>query len=155
MLMCGKIFLMNLTIKMAGKYQVDDVFYLIGKVAFVPVILFGFWFARNGFINYGGLFECEMRRISGFPCPGCGGTRAFYHLFRGEIAQSFRLNPIVIYGAAAYLHFMLMTFVKRRIGKKIENEARIQYYLYGAVAVLLLQWLIKVVRMVYHFYLIY
>lgn len=146
---------MNLTIKEAGKYQVDDVFYLIGKAAFVPVMLFGFWFAWRGFPDYGDLFECEIRRVSGFPCPGCGGTRAFYHLFRGEIAQSFRLNPIVIYGAVAYLHFMLTMFSRKRIGKKTAGEVRIQYYLYGATAVLLLQWLIKVIRIVYHFYLIY
>lgn len=146
---------MNLTIKNAGKYQVDDVFYLIGKAAFVPVMFFGFWFAWKGFLDYGDLFECEIRRISGFPCPGCGGTRAFYHLFRGEIVQSFRLNPIVIYGAAVYLHFMLTMFGRKRIGKKTAGEVRIQYYLYGAAAVLLLQWLIKVIRMVYRFYLRY
>lgn len=146
---------MNLTIKKAGKHQVDDVFYLIGKAAIVPVMLFGFWFAWKGFPDYGDLFECEIRRISGFPCPGCGGTRAFYYLFRGEIAQSFRLNPIVIYGVAAYLHFMLMMFGRKHIGKNTAGEVRIQYYLYGAAAVLLLQWLIKVVRMVYRFCLRY
>ncbi len=146
---------MNLTIKKAGKYQIDDVFYLIGKAAFVPVVLFGLWFAWKGFADYGDLFECEIRRVSGLPCPGCGGTRAFYHFFRGEIAQSFRLNPIVIYGAAAYLYFMLTTFFRRHIEKKIESKVRIQYYLYGAAAVLLLQWLIKVVRIVYQYCLIY
>ena len=146
---------MSLTTKKAGKYQVDDVFYLIGKAAFVPVMLFGFWFAWKGFTDYGELFECEIRRVSGLPCPGCGGTRAFYHFFRGEIAQSFRLNPIIIYGAAAYLHFMLMMFRRKRIGRKTESKVWIQYYLYGAAAVLLLQWLIKIIRIVYQFLLKY
>lgn len=133
----------------------DDVFYLIGKVIFVPIILLGVWFARKGFADYGELFECEIRRISGFPCPGCGGTRAFYHLFRGEIIQSFRLNPAVIYGVAAYLHFMLTMFWKKHVGRKTEGEVRVQYYLYGAAAVLLFQWLIKIIRIVYHFLLVY
>lgn len=145
---------MSLIIKRIESYQVDDFFYLIGKAAFVPVMFFGFWFARKGYADYGGLMECEIRRISGFPCPGCGGTRAFYHLFRGEILQSIRHNPAVIYGALAYLHFMLTMFYRKYVGKKTEGKIRIQYYLYGAAMVLLLQWLVKVVRMVYHFYLI-
>lgn len=142
---------MNLIIKKAGKYQVDDVFYLIGKMIFIPVMLFGLWFARNGFSDYGELFECEIRRISGLPCPGCGGTRAFYHLFRGEIIQSIRFNPVVIYGVAAYLHFMLTMSGRKSIGKKKEGEVRVQFYLYGAVVVLLLQWLVKVIRIIYQF----
>lgn len=133
----------------------DSLFYLIGKAVFVPLILLGFWFAWKGYLDYGELFECAIRRVSGLPCPGCGGTRAFYHLFRGEIAQSLRFNPIVIYGAAAYLHFMLTMFTRKRIGKKTENEVRIQYYLYGAAVVLLLQWLIKVVHIIYRFILRY
>lgn len=133
----------------------DSLFYLIGKAVFVPLILLGFWFAWKGYLDYGELFECAIRRVSGLPCPGCGGTRAFYHLLRGEIAQSLRFNPIVIYGAAAYLHFMLTMFTRKRIGKKTENEVRIQYYLYGAAVVLLLQWLIKVVHIIYRFILRY
>lgn len=141
---------MNSTTKRVEKYQVDNVFYLIGKAVFIPVMVFGLWFAQRGFSDYGELFECEIRRISGLPCPGCGGTRAFYHLFRGEFLQSFRLNPIVIYGVAAYLHFMLMMFVRKHMGKKTEREITIPYYLYGAAVVLLLQWLIKVIRIVCH-----
>lgn len=132
----------------------DDVFYLIGKVIFVPVVLFGFWFARKGFADHGELFECEIRRISGLPCPGCGGTRAFYHLFRGELIESLRMNPAVMYGAAAYLHFMLTMFGRNHIRKKTEGEVRVSYYLYGAAVVLLLQWLIKIIRIIYHFLLV-
>lgn len=139
---------MNITIKKPDNCQADDFFYLTGKVIFIPVLLFGFWFAFKGFRDYGHLLECEIRRISGLPCPGCGGTRAFYHLFRGEILESFRLNPIVIYGAAAYLHFMWTMSVRKHAGRRTEKKVIIQYYLYGAAAVLLLQWLIKIVRIV-------
>ncbi len=31
---------------------------------------------------------CAFRRISGFPCPGCGLTRAWTALGRGDLAES-------------------------------------------------------------------
>lgn len=134
--------------KIEQKYQVDDVFYMIGKIILLPVLLFGFWFADHGYEVLGGIFECALRKISGLPCPGCGGTRAFYHLFRGEIAQSFRLNPIVLYGTAAYLHFMLMGFYRKHMGNNPGKGVTVQYYLYGAAAVLLIQWMVKIIQIV-------
>lgn len=142
---------MSSTIKIRQKYQVDDVFYMIGKMIFLPVLLFGFWFADHGFMDHSGLFECTLRRVSGLPCPGCGGTRAFYHLFRGEIVQSFRLNPIVLYGAAAYLCFMLTAYYRKHIGKNPGKGVTVSYYLYGAAAVLLLQWAVKIIQAIYLF----
>lgn len=142
---------MNSINKTRRKYHVDDVFYVIGKIIFLPVLLFGFWFAGHGFADYGSIFECTLRKVSGLPCPGCGGTRAFYHLFRGEFAQSFRLNPAVLYGAAAYLHFMLMGFYRKHIRKSPGKGVTVQYYLYGAAAVLLIQWAVKIIQIVFLF----
>ena len=137
---------MRSTIKMNRHCRADDIFYLIGKIILFPVCLFGLWFGQNGYESYKGLFECVLRKMSGFPCPGCGGTRAFYYLFRGELWESFRLNPVVLYGAAAYLHFMSLAFYRKHTGKNREKEIPIQYYLYGTVAVLLIQWLVKIIR---------
>ena len=136
---------MHSIIKTGRRCRVDDVFYLIGKIALVPVCIFGVWFAQSGYESHKGLFECAIRKMSGFPCPGCGGTRAFYHLFRGEFIESFRLNPVVLYGAAAYIHFMLLAFYRMHTGKNREKEIPIQYYLYGTAAVALIQWLIKII----------
>ena len=141
---------MNSTDKMMHKYQVDEVFYVIGKIIFLPVLLFGFWFADHGFAEYKKLFECVFWRSTGLPCPGCGGTRAFYYLFRGEVVQSFVLNPVVLYGVAAYLHFMLMTCYRKHIKKDLGKGIMIQYYLYGAAAVLLMQWAIKIMQAIFN-----
>lgn len=42
-------------------------------------------------------------------CPGCGGTRAMYALFRLDIFESIRCNPIVIYGAGLFLYYYIGT----------------------------------------------
>ena len=37
---------------------------------------------------------CPIRRLTGFPCPGCGMTRAFLAAFRLDFAEAFRLHPL-------------------------------------------------------------
>ncbi|MDA2925252.1 DUF2752 domain-containing protein, partial [Acidobacteria bacterium AH-259-L09] len=37
---------------------------------------------------------CFSRRVLHFPCPGCGLTRAFAHLAKGEWLAAFRLHPL-------------------------------------------------------------
>lgn len=36
-----------------------------------------------------------MRLITGFPCPGCGGTRAALLILQGRPQEAFRMNPAV------------------------------------------------------------
>lgn len=52
-----------------------------------------------------GLPPCAWRVILGIPCPTCGMTTAWSHLWRGEIQQSLQANPagIVAAGMAAAL----------------------------------------------------
>ena len=141
--------LMIFTIKMRSghKIRVDEVFYQIGKVIWFPFCAAGLWFAQSGYEKFGYLTACAIRRMCGLPCPGCGGTRAFYFLFRGEIIKSFLYNPTVMYGILAYLHFMLTFFYRKHISKtSLDKEINIQYYLYVAIGVILLQWCIKLIN---------
>lgn len=41
---------------------------------------------------------CPFLFFTGWQCPACGGTRAAYSLFQGDLAASWRMNPIVILG---------------------------------------------------------
>ena len=138
--------------KREGKYRVDELFYLLGKMIFLPFCLFGFWFAGGGFETCGDIFTCAIRDLCGLPCPGCGGTRAFYYLFRGDFLNSLRMNATVLYGVTAYLHFMLLMFYRKHIKKTVgeEKEVQIQYYMYGAVIVILVQWLIKIINIIHY-----
>lgn len=137
-------------IKKDGKYRVDELFYLIGKIIFIPFVFFGFWFAGSGYEAYGSHITCAIRDLCGLPCPGCGGTRAFYYLFQGNIRESLRLNATVLYGVLAYLHFMLVMFCRKHLNRnKAAGEVQIQFYLYGAVIVILVQWLFKICNIIY------
>lgn len=37
---------------------------------------------------------CPFKALTGIPCPGCGGTRAVQHIFRGEILEALYMNPL-------------------------------------------------------------
>ncbi len=133
--------------------QLDEVIFQLGKVMWLPFCIAGFWFAHTGYDRYGELAECAIRRMCGLPCPGCGGTRAFYYLFQGNFSESFRQNPVVIYGVIAYLHFMLLYIERNRMCLKNhlnhtgdKRKVHVEYYAYGAIFVILSQWIYKLIR---------
>lgn len=39
---------------------------------------------------------CPIHALTGFLCPGCGGTRAIAALLHGHPLTAFRLNPLLI-----------------------------------------------------------
>jgi hypothetical protein len=48
---------------------------------------------------------CLLHRTTGLHCPGCGGTRAFYALLRGDWAAAVRWNflaPLLVLAAAGW-----------------------------------------------------
>jgi len=62
----------------------------------VPVLLacgFVFCFdpSRHGFYPI-----CLFHQTTGLLCPGCGASRALYHLLHGELAVAFRFNPLLM-----------------------------------------------------------
>lgn len=138
---------MNSTTKMNAhnKIRTDGFFYQLGKIVWFPFCVFGIWFAKGGYEKYAGITTCAVRKRCGLPCPGCGGTRAFYFLFQGEYIKSFLMNPTVIYGILAYFHFMLLFFYRKHISKMTDREIHIQYYMYAAIGVILIQWCIKLI----------
>jgi hypothetical protein len=48
-------------------------------------------------------FTCSLRRQTGHPCPGCGGTQAFAEAARGRWRAAAAANPLGAFtGAAAW-----------------------------------------------------
>lgn len=56
---------------------------------------------------------CMLHVLTGFYCPGCGGTRAVIALFRGDLLSSFRYHPFVPYAALLCGWFMISQTVER------------------------------------------
>jgi len=62
------------------------------------------------------LIGCPFRFFFGVPCPGCGMTRAWTALFKGDIAGAFRWHPLFLVIPA----FVLLLTVKK--GRVFQNK---------------------------------
>lgn len=41
-----------------------------------------------------GTYFCAFRRVTGLPCPGCGMTRAWASLLRGDLYSAWKFHPL-------------------------------------------------------------
>lgn len=79
---------------------------------------------------------CVLRTLTGFYCPGCGGTRAVLALLRGDVLESLYCHPMVVYAAALSAWFLISNTVQRLSHGKIRIGMRYRH-IYAAVAVAL------------------
>lgn len=86
---------------------------------------------------------CLFHLLTGWYCPGCGGTRAVKYLLQGKLYLSFQYHPIVLYTAAAVI-IKLTEAGAVRVLKKSGGVPKLgSLLLYGAVAVVAVNWVIK------------
>lgn len=91
-----------------------------------------------------GLFDafCPSVLITGFPCPGCGMTRAVIYLFRGQIGRSCAINPAGILWVA---WAALFAFERYGQGRRSKVTVRAVY----GIAVFMI--IVYIIRMKWYF----
>lgn len=91
----------------------DIYFYIIGWImigAFAGFLLF----VKIFHLDILSLFPpCVMHLVTGFYCPGCGGTRAVNAMIHGHVLLSFFYHPFVLFTAVFGGWFMLSQSVDR------------------------------------------
>ena len=63
---------------------VDRYFYIAGWIMIGLVLLYGFITCVIGFDISALLPTCALHYVTGYYCPGCGGTRAINALLHGQ-----------------------------------------------------------------------
>ena len=48
--------------------------------------------------------KCLFHLVTGYYCPGCGGTRALYLFLTGHWIKSFLFHPLVVYAFSASIY---------------------------------------------------
>ena len=87
---------------------------------------------------------CLFHKWTGYYCPGCGGTRAVKALLRGDIIDSFCYHPVVIYGAVLYSWYMISHTIQHLSKGRLRiSMPYTEKYLYGAVIIIIVQWIFK------------
>lgn len=90
------------------------------------------------------LMPCVFHTVTGYYCPGCGGTRAVAALLHGEFIQSFRFHPMVVYAAAVSGWFMLSQTIERIFGGRFKIGMHYRdCYLWIALAIVVINFLVK------------
>lgn len=121
-------------------------------VLFIP---FGFLArANNGFADGGGI-PCVWRYLIGFPCPGCGLTRAFASLSDLDLIASLRFNPeallFTLFALAALVAPQQISRLSARLNRKMEKTGGKGKFLITLTLVLGL-WIVNIVRVKTGFY---
>lgn len=62
---------------------------------------------------------CLFKTLTGYPCPGCGGTRAAYALLHGDLLRALLINPL---SCLLIIFYMAMLVWALRDGYKKDNS---------------------------------
>ena len=92
---------------------------------------------------------CLFHFVTGLPCPGCGGTRAFVSLLKGDLIHSFLYHPVVPFCFLLYVIFMVTQTMERILRRKTNLRFhalsfRLEY-VYLALILILVQWIVKII----------
>ncbi len=86
---------------------------------------------------------CPFRALTGFTCPGCGSTRALYHLVHGELTAAFQLNPLLIVSLPLLLYALIRhTNIVLR-GQPIRGNTLHPKYIWALFSIILFFWVFR------------
>jgi hypothetical protein len=60
---------------------------------------------------------CLLKLTTGFDCPGCGGTRAFWYLLHGNLPQAARHHALFVF-AVPFLVYMYVAWSAKLVFKR-------------------------------------
>lgn len=129
--------------KMKTDKLLDKIFYIIGWICIaIGAIVFGLY--RAGVLPTIHMAPCMIHAMTGYYCPGCGGTRATYALLHGKIITSLYYHPIVVYGVVVGGWFMISQTIERISRGKIHIGMHYRdLYLWLALVIAIVNCLVK------------
>lgn len=90
-------------------------------------------------------FPCIILRYTGFYCPACGMTRSVSAFLQGHLLKSFLYHPFVLCAMVLDLFTLGGRFIYLLMGKKERYFHFRLGYLYLLIAVVFVQWVIKLI----------
>lgn len=131
---------------------IEDHFFLIGCI-FPGMILTAaaVSFFCPGFSRNLRIPPCLFHLLTGYYCPGCGGTRAVKALLHGRILLAVYYHPFVPYAAAVYAFFMSTQAIQRISRNKYAVGMHYRNcYVWTATAIIAVNFVLK--NILHHFY---
>lgn len=124
--------------------KLDDRLYLFGWIAIGVILFLGMFEMFTGIHPLHLLRPCMFHLLTGYYCPGCGGTRAVRFLLQGRILSSFWYHPIVLYVAVIGGWFMLSQTIERMSRGRIRIGMHFrEIYMWVALGIIIVNFVIK------------
>ncbi len=120
----------------------ESLFYVGSVVAFLALFL-GILTAVDVIPWSLFLRPCLFHALTGYYCPGCGGTRALRYLLQGNMGKSLYYHPLVAYVLGVYGWFMVTQLAEKCTKGKIKGMPYRNAYLYMATFILLANFMVK------------
>lgn len=122
----------------------DDALYIVGWCIIGVLFLLGVLQQITGIDAAHLLSGCVFHRVTGYYCPGCGGTRAVQMLLGGDIIKSLIYHPFVPYIAVTGSWFMLSQTIERLSRGRIRIAMHFrEVYLWVALGIVAVNFLFK------------
>ena len=88
--------------------------------------------------------DCIFHLLTGFYCPGCGGSRAVKFLLRGNLLTSLLFHPFVLYTAVTGGWFMISHTLQRLSGGRLNIGMKYRDgYLWAGLIIVAINFLLK------------
>ncbi len=122
----------------------DTGLYIVGWCILAALFVLGIFLHITGMNLSQLLGPCVLHVLTGFYCPGCGGTRAVRALFAGELIQAFVYHPFVPFVAICGTWFMISQTIERLSGGRIKIAMHFrEVYMWIALGIILVNFLVK------------
>lgn len=131
------------TVKQNSSQKTEDVLYRLGWIS-IGILSIGV-FAVKLFPNFFSklAIPCVFHAMTGYYCPGCGGTRAVGYLLTGHLIKSFIYHPLIAYVGIGGTVFMVSHTLQVLSKGKIKGMKFRNGYVYGMLIILIVQFVLK------------
>jgi len=123
--------------------QADKTLYIIGWVAII-IMLIGMICLKIFDVDLRNTgMKCIFFSITGYYCPGCGGTRATYFFLSGHLLKSIYYHPVVVYLGIGGGIFMISHTLSYITKGKVKGIHFRNMYAYALIIITLVQFAFK------------
>lgn len=135
--------------------SIDKAFFIICPVLMVGLAVLAVLQSTGTLLLTDLGFPCSFRLVSGYYCPGCGGTHAVCALAAGDLITCAKEHAFVLYATFGIFIFLLWNTFSTIYNKKT-GSAKIPVmhfytaYIYVGIAIIFIQWIIKNALLIIH-----
>ena len=94
--------------------------------------------------------QCPFKWLTGFPCPGCGGTRVLVALLHGQFIEALSINPlsvlVILFAIAAPIWLFVDCYNNTNTLQRVMREKWSNNVTYIVAVIILINWMLNLYK---------